>query len=182
MTSLGRDHGEPPQLAAELAEARAVFVEALADVAPELLTTPGLVGDWSARELIAHLGYWTGHAAEALHFAREGRADEFGTADLNVDERNEVVARVARETDLPTVRKREEAAFGALMDALAGLDPALLSENVAYGDTLEQVIRDDGPDHYREHAIDIRAWFTGDDEPDDEADEPAGEPEAGGPS
>jgi hypothetical protein len=30
MTSLGRDHSEPPQLAAELAEARAVFVEALA--------------------------------------------------------------------------------------------------------------------------------------------------------
>jgi len=44
---------------------------------------------------------------------------------------------------------------------------------VAYGDTLEQVIRDDGPDHYREHAIDIRAWFTGDDEPDDD------EPESG---
>ena len=173
MTSEGHDRTAPQQLAVELADARAAFVEALADVAPELLTTPGLVGDWSARELIAHLGYWTGHAAEALHFAQEGRADEFGAADLDVDERNAVVARVARETDLPTVRKREEAAFGALIDALAGLDPALLNENMAYGDTLEQVIRDDGSDHYREHAIDIRAWFTGDDEPDDD------EPEAG---
>jgi hypothetical protein len=44
----------------------------------------------------------------------------------------------------------------------------MLVERVAYGDTLEQVVRDDGAEHYREHTIDIRAWFTGDDEPDDD--------------
>jgi Mycothiol maleylpyruvate isomerase N-terminal domain. len=175
MTADGHDHTAPQQLAAELTDARRAFLEALADVAPELLTTPGLAGEWSARELVAHLGYWTGHAAEALHFAQEGRADEFGASDLDVDERNAVVARVALETDLGTVRKREEAAFDALIGQLAGLDPALLGENVAYGDTLEQVIRDDGPDHYQEHAIDIRAWFTGADEPDDDEDPEVGE-------
>ncbi len=25
---------------------------------------------------------------------------------------------------------------------------------------LEDVIRDDGADHYREHAADVRAWFA----------------------
>ncbi len=170
MTTDGHDHTTPQHLAAALTDARRAFLEALGDVAPELLTTPGLAGEWSARELVAHLGYWTGHAAEALHFAQEGRADEFGAGDLDVDERNAVVARVALETDLGTVRKREEAAFHALTELLTRLDPALLAENVAYGDTLEQVIRDDGPDHYREHAIDIRAWFSGADEPDDDDD------------
>ena len=167
--------GSPEMLAAELVEARDAFMAALADIDPALLKTPGLAGQWSARELVAHLGYWTGHAAEALHLAEQDRADEFGESDMDVDERNAVVARVALETDLATVRVREEAAFQALLSALGMLDPERLTDRVAYGDTIEQVVRDDGPDHYREHALEIRSWFTGDDEPDD--DEPDGDDE-----
>jgi hypothetical protein len=158
----------PEALAAELAEARDAFLAALDDVEPDLLTTPGLVGQWSARELIAHMGYWAGHAAEALHYAADGRADEFGESDLDVDERNAIVARVAAETDLRAVRDREAAAYAALVEALSTTMPALLSERVAYGDTLEDVVRDDGADHYREHTLDIRSWFTGEDEADDD--------------
>jgi hypothetical protein len=158
----------PEALAVDLASARDAFLDALDDVEPELLTTPGLVGEWSARELIAHMGYWAGHAAEALHFGADGRADEFGEAEMDVDERNAVVARVAAESDVRSVREREAAAYDALLEALHAATPQLLSERVAYGDTLEQVVRDDGPDHYHEHTLDIRAWFTGEDEPDDE--------------
>ena len=159
-------------LAAELREARDLFLAALADVDPALLEAPGLSGEWSARELVAHLGYWAGHAAEALHYAAEGRADEFGEAEMDVDERNAIVARVAAETDLATTRKREQAAFDALLAALGEIDPTVLADRVAYGDTIEQVVRDDGPDHYREHALDIRAWFTGENDEDDfDADE-----------
>ena len=51
---------------------RLLVMAALADADPQLLTAPGLTGEWSARELIAHLGYWTGHATEALHHAEQG--------------------------------------------------------------------------------------------------------------
>ena len=150
--------------------ARSEFVAALADVEPSLLTAPGLVGQWSARELIAHLGYWTGHAAEAIHHAEMGRAADFGEDEHDVDERNAIVARVAAETDLATVRQREEAAFEALVTRLERADPAWLDEKVSYGDTLERVIQDDGPEHYREHTLDLRAWFTGGDESADAED------------
>jgi SHS2 domain-containing protein len=130
-----------------------------------------LVGEWSARELIAHLGYWTGHAAEAVHQAELDKVGEFGDDEHDVDERNAIVARVALETDLATVRQREEAAFSALVERLRRADPAWLDERVSYGDTLERVIQDDGPEHYREHALDLRAWFSAEDEADDEADE-----------
>jgi hypothetical protein len=158
-------------LTGELVAARQDFLEALADVEPSLLSAPGLVGEWSARELIAHLGYWAGHAAEALHQAELGRVGDFGEDEHDVDERNAIVARVAAETDLATVRQREEAAFEALRSGLQRADPAWLDEKVAYGDTLERVIQDDGPEHYREHALDLRAWFSGEEEPADEADE-----------
>lgn len=140
--------------------ARTEFLSALSDVEPDLLLAPGLVGEWSARELIAHIGYWTGHAAEALHAAEQGRLAEFGEDEMDVDERNAVVARVAGETDLATVRKREEAAFEAMRTRLKRVDPAVLGDKVSYGDTLERVIADDGEEHYREHALDLRAWFN----------------------
>jgi hypothetical protein len=181
----------PEQLQAlvdELVAARDGFNEALANVDPALLTAPGLVGEWSARELIAHLAYWAGHAAEALHHAEQGRVDEFGEDEMDVDARNAVVARVAAETDLPTVRQREAAAFDALLARLKRADPAWLEERASYGDTLEDVVRDDGADHYREHTADLRAWFTGsaeepddeepdDEEPDDEEPDEAPEPD-----
>jgi len=147
-------------LVAELEAARDEFLAALDAVEPDLLLTPGLVGEWSARELIAHIGYWTGHAAEALHSAEQRRLADFGEDELDVDERNAIVARVAAETDLPTVRKREEAAYSAMLTRLQRVDPTLLDDKVSYGDSLERVIQDDGAEHYREHALDLRAWFN----------------------
>lgn len=165
---LDRGPEQVQALVDELIAARQEFVAALGDVEPSLLEAPGLVGEWSARELIAHLGYWTGHAAEALHQAEQGRLEDFGEDEHDVDERNAIVARVAAETELATVRQREDAAFEAMLTRLQRVDPALLDDKVSYGDTLERVIQDDGAEHYREHALDLRAWFTG--EADDEAD------------
>jgi hypothetical protein len=157
---------ELEDLVADLETSRAAFVEALADVEPALRTTPGMVGDWSAAQVIAHLGYWAGHATEALHLAEQDRLDEFGRDEPEIDATNAVVARVAAETDLASILSREEAAFGALLTFLRRADPAWLDERTASGDTLGEVIHDDGADHYREHSFDLRAWFTGTDEPD----------------
>jgi hypothetical protein len=155
-------------LAADLRDARDEFIAALGEMDPQLLTTPGLSGEWSAREVIAHLGYWAGHAAEALHHAGQGRTGDFGTDEMDVDERNAVVARVAAQSDLAAVRQREQAAYEALLTAVERADPGWLDERVAYGDSLEQVIRDDGADHYREHAAEIRDWFGDDGQDQDE--------------
>jgi hypothetical protein len=149
-----------------LAAARDEFLAAVADIDPALQTTPGLVGDWSARDLLAHVGYWAGHAAESLHRAEQGELSEFGRDDLSVDDRNEVVTRVARETDYPTVASREQGAYEAFVARLTAVDPESLDDRDADGDTLEEIIAFDGADHYREHTLDIRAWFDGRDEAD----------------
>ena len=153
-------------LADELVEARAVFNQALADMDPALLTTPGLVGVWSARELVAHMGYWAGHAAEAIHLAEQGRLDEFEADVPSVDERNAVVARVAAETDMKTVQAREELAFEAFRKRILTVDPGWLGERDADDDSLEEIIGYDGVDHFREHTNDIRAWFAAGGEPE----------------
>lgn len=147
----------PDRLAEELIAARDEFLAALAAVEPARLADPGLHGTWSARELIAHLGYWAGHAAEAIHAAEQGWADAFDVGDGETDGRNETVARIARQTDLDTVRRREAASFEALLERLRGMDPALLDIRLADWGSLHDGVREDGTKHYRAHAAALRS-------------------------
>lgn len=146
----------------ELTAARQDLLDVLDRVSPASMTTPGLLGEWSGRELIAHVGYWAGTAVEVIHAVEEGRAGEVGEGRPPTDEVNETVARVARETDLATVRKREAASVEALVERLRRMDPALLSTRLPDGGTLEQSVAEDGADHYRQHAEELRRALSGD--------------------
>ena len=149
---------DPLILVDQLREERDRFFSTLSLVRPESLTTPGLLGEWSGRELVAHLGYWTGYAVEAIHAVESGRGDEFGADRPAVDDVNATVARVARETSLASVRKREAASVEALVERLHRIDPSLLDVRVPHVRwTLADGIRLNGPDHYREHADELVA-------------------------
>lgn len=140
----------------DLRRERDAFLALLANVDPGSMTTPGLVGEWSAREVVAHLGYWAGHATEVIHEVETGRADEAGVGEPSVDEVNATVARVAQATPLATVLKREAASVEALIERLTTMDAALLSSVLPGGATLEEAVREDSSVHYREHAEEVR--------------------------
>ena len=142
-------------LATAARAARTEFLDAVASLAPAQRNATRLVGDWGLREIVAHLGYWVGTVGEALHAAEQGRAEALPHID-DVDERNAVVARVARESDLATVTKREAAAFEAFIDRLGAGDPEWLGRRIASGQTIEHIVQEDGIDHYRAHAADLR--------------------------
>ena len=145
----------PADLATAARAARTEFLDAVASLAPAQRNATRLVGDWGLREIVAHVGYWVGTVGEALHAAEQGRAEALPHID-DVDERNAVVARVARESDLATVTKREAAAFEAFIDRLGAGDPEWLGRRIASGQTIEHIVQEDGIDHYREHAADLR--------------------------
>ena len=148
-------------LVEELIAARDDFHATLAGVAPESMSTPGLIGDWSGRDLVAHLGYWAGHAVETIHAVEEGRAEEVGLDEPPVDEVNETVVRVARGTPAATVLKREAASVDALVERLRRLDPSILSARLPDGGTLLEAVREDGAGHYHEHASELRRVLGG---------------------
>jgi hypothetical protein len=149
---------ETDALADELIAARDEFIAVLDGIEPARLNASDLVGDWSARELVAHLGYWGGYAADAIHAVEEGRTHEFELelGDQEVDARNETVARVARHADLATARRREASSFEALVERLRAVDPALLGTRFAEWGALRDEIRGDGAVHYRKHAEELR--------------------------
>jgi hypothetical protein len=144
-------------LIADLATARDDLLRLLDGVSPESMTTSGLLGEWSGRELIAHLGYWAGRAAEAVHQVDLGVIEEGEEEEAGIDAVNDTVARIARATDLATVRRREAASVEALAERLRTLDPGLLATILPDGSTLEETVRVDGPEHYRGHADELRA-------------------------
>lgn len=154
-------------LLAQLDEARGAFHEVLATVDAELATVPGVMDDWSVRDIVFHLAVWCEHGAEALTLAAAGRGDEFAYSTGDTDAMNARFLAAGRGASPVEALRREEAAFAAFRAAIAELDPALVDHRLGNGDTVEAVIVYDGPEHYDEHAEHLRAWFGGDEGDDD---------------
>jgi hypothetical protein len=51
---------------------------------------------------------------------------------------------------------REQSAYAGFREALSRVADDLLDQRLGNGDTVEAVIRYDGPDHYAEHAAHLR--------------------------
>jgi hypothetical protein len=151
------------------------FVEALEAVDLELVTVPGVVEDWSVRDLVVHVAFWLEHATNALRLAAGGHGDEFGYDTSQTDAMNARLLDESRKTPPDAALERMERAFDDLAAVLAALDPALLDLRLGNGDTVVEVVAYDGPEHYREHTAHLRAWFDGaeadtdTDEDDDDA-------------
>lgn len=156
------------RLVADLDAARADFLDALAAVDASLVTVPGVLEDWSVRDMVVHVAAWAEHGSRALELASTGRGAEFAYATDDTDAMNAAILADARGTSPSDALAREEAAFEALRAGLVGLDPALLGLQLGNGDRVEEVVRYDGPDHYAEHTAHLRAWFA--DEDDDDGD------------
>lgn len=149
-------------LVGALERSRDAFHDALAEVDVELVTVPGVVGDWSVRDLVVHVAAWDEHGADALELAIAGRGAEFAYTGADTDATNERIFAESQHVSPVEALAREERAFERFRRVVAELDPALLGERLGNGDTVEEVIRYDGPDHYAEHTEHLREWFGAD--------------------
>lgn len=150
-------------LLADLHAARDDFSAALEFADPVLLDAPGLVGDWNARQLVAHLAYWDDWASTCLEAVAGDGLDAIVRPDWDVDAQNAEVAARALERPFDEIRDEEAASSERFAHFLAGLDPALLEQPAPWGGTVETIVRENGPDHYAEHAAQLREWFGTDD-------------------
>ena len=155
---------ERAALLADLDAARDAFHEILATVDSDLAIVPGVMDDWSVRDIVFHLAVWSEHASEALALAAAGRGDEFAYSSGDTDAMNARFLAEGRTVPPAQALRREEAGFGVFRAAVATLDPARLGLRLGNGDTVEEVVRYDGPEHYAEHTEHLRAWFGSEDD------------------
>ena len=143
----------------DLDAARAAFLEVLEDVDLELATVPGVMEDWSVRDLVYHVAVWCEHGSEAIDLAAHGRAGSFSYSPAETDAMNARFLADGRTVSPADALAREEAAFEGFRARLAGLEEALLALELGNGDLVEEVVVYDGAAHYDEHTAHLRSWF-----------------------
>ena len=143
----------------DLDASREAFLEVLADVDLELATVPGVMEDWSVRDLVYHVAVWCEHGSEAVDLAAHGRAAAFAYSTDDTDAMNARSLAEGRSVSPADALAREEAAFEGFRARIAGLEEALLALELGNGDTVEEVIVYDGAAHYDEHTAHLRSWF-----------------------
>ena len=154
------------ELLTRLDAAREAFNEALSAVDLELATVPGVMEDWSVRDVVHHVARWCEHGSEAIDLVAHGRGEAFEYSKADTDAMNERFLAEGRSVSPIDVLAREESAFEGFRARIAGLDEGLLGVTLGNGDTVEEVIGYDGPEHYDEHTEHLRAWFGGGDDDD----------------
>ena len=121
---------------------------------------PGVVEQWTLKDLLGHIAFWSGRAAETLRCVRAGRLEEvpFGEGDNWTDEWNEREYNVRKDRSFMEVRTEflrnykeansclDETPEDKVNVKLRGREVAAYFAGDTYG-------------HYREHAEHIRAWL-----------------------
>jgi len=119
----------------------------LESIDPDRLERPGYFEDWSAKDLMAHIGCWQAEAVQVLEQIRFGTFVRFR---VDVDAFNARFREATR--DLP-VR--------VVLAELCSARTRMLQEWSALHDVTpeaEEWFVESGPAHYAEHVVRLREW------------------------
>jgi hypothetical protein len=151
------------ELLKTLSESRYELDRALADVVPSEMTTPGIVGEWSIKDIIAHI---TWAVKETVGMLEAKALVGSPLWRLTEEERNTAVYEQNRERPLQEVLSDSQQAHRRLIDLVTELpeEELLQAEWFAGLPGGEwppwQVIQVNVSNHYSHHTQDIRSWFT----------------------
>ncbi len=121
---------------------------------------PGVVESWTLKDLLGHIAFWSGRAAETLRCACAGRLDDipFGEGDNWFDEWNEREYNIRKDRSFMEVRTEFLRNY---KEANARLDetPEEKVNMRLRGEVVSVYFAGDTSGHYREHAVHIREWL-----------------------
>jgi hypothetical protein len=117
------------------------WLDALSSVPEERLSEPGAAGEWSVKDLMAHVVFWDDTVADAA----EARASDRRLAQFDWQAANDREAALRAGWTLAASRAAMEAAHQRVLDAVE-----------RYPDLAHRFWASGTWDHYREHMADIR--------------------------
>jgi len=129
--------------------------ESWAGLSAAELTTPGVAGDWSVRDVFAHISWWEEEALEHLPtILAGGRPPRYADAWGGIDAFNAAMTERWRALALDEVLDRRQATHARLIEYL-GTVP---EEQIATETRFRRRLRLDTWGHYPLHALAIREW------------------------
>jgi len=146
---------------------RDALLAAIADLSDDDLAAPGVTGDWSVKDLLAHISAWErmfiGWVEALLAGQRPDRP-----ADLTEQWGNETNARIFaehRDRELDAVRAESQASHDAMLALVERLTETELFDAQHFpwsrGYAMAPWLRGNGDEHYDEHRMDITRWRAG---------------------
>ena len=143
------------KLLAKLDGAWTEFRESYAGLPDEQLLQPGVTGEWSVRDTIAHVTWWEEEALKHLPLIQAGgRPPRYSTTYGGIDAFNALNTELKRDLSLADVQRAFEETHRRLVAYIRTVPPEQLA-----GDTrFRRRLRLDAYGHYPIHTQEIRNW------------------------
>ena len=146
------------QLLARLDKAWTAFTTSYADLSEADLLTPGVTGEWSIRDIIAHVTWWEGEALQHLpHILRGETPPRYSVTYGGIGAFNALMTKRKRALPLADVL-REQAETHRRLIALVERAPA---NQITTDTRWRHRLRLDTYGHYPKHTAAIRRWRDG---------------------
>jgi hypothetical protein len=132
----------------------AALEESYAGLPDSWLTEPGVMGEWSIKDILAHVTTWEAEALKHLPLIIEGGRPPRYVTYGGIDAFNAQMAEQKRGLSLAEVRAQLDETHRRLLDFIRSAPEGQL----APGTRARRRLRLDTYGHYPEHAEAIRAW------------------------
>ena len=138
------------------AELRSV-IESVPD---EEIAQPGVVEEWSVKDIVGHIAFWADRGAATLRASNAGSFEGlvWGEGETWVDDWNERESQVRKDKPYTEIRGEWLKAHEAARQALEGASDETLDAPFR-GHTVADFYIGDTYTHYKEHAEQIKAWL-----------------------
>ena len=125
------------------------------------LTLPDIAGDWSVKDIIAHI---TWHEKEMVGMITAHALVGSDLWNLPTDERNVAIYELVKDQPLEQVLAESEQVHQQLMDALPSLSDAVLTDPSTFPNMPPDwqpwmIIAQNTYEHYEDHIRDVEKWL-----------------------
>jgi hypothetical protein len=143
------------QLLDRLDSAWVEFQASYAGLSNSLLTEPGVVGDWSVKDVIAHVTWWEEEALRHLPPIISGeRPPRYSATYGGIDAFNAMMAEQKRDLSLSDVLTQQADTHRRLIEFIQGVPDDQFARETRF----RRRLRLDTYGHYPIHTTSIREW------------------------
>jgi hypothetical protein len=138
----------------KLDQAWTAFKESFAELPESRLTEPGVTGDWSVKDILAHVTTWEEEALKYLPLILAGGRPPRYVSYGGIDAFNARMTEAKRHFSLPEVLKQLDGIHGRLVEFVQRTDEAEFRSDTRF----RRRLRLDTYSHYPHHTEAIRQW------------------------
>jgi Mycothiol maleylpyruvate isomerase N-terminal domain len=166
---LARLANDQPMTGARLAEIlraeRAQWNALLAQVGADRMEIPGVVGEWSVKQLVAHLTWYEQAIVEgAQQVQSTGKFSRRRAEGVSMDDVNAQIAAESRERSSSEVLAEADSVFAQMLAVIQAVPTDMLNDSRLLGlpdDVMPwMAVANNSYAHYREHEPELRAWLA----------------------